>query len=472
MKDINRRDFIKISSAIGATILSGTNVFASAATLNKQFSKKLAIPPLAKYKVKNGIKVFDLEVQESKKSFLNGADTSTFGINGSFLGPTIRVKDKDQVTINVTNDLFENTTMHWHGLRVKGSSDGGPHNIIEPDMKWSADLAISQKASTCWYHPHTAGETGRQVYMGLAGLFIIDDEDTTKLNLPNIYGVDDIPLVIQDRRFDSNGEFIYKQNMRDTMMGVTGNVHLINGVIDPFVEVEPKAIRFRILNGSNARIYKLMFENQNDFFQIAGDSSLLPKPVKLNNFILAPGERSEILVDFSKFSGQTLYFGDGIDNRYLLKIVVKDIKTKPFKIPKKLAIIDEYKNAEIFNKRTFTLNMSMGWLAINNKQMKMNRIDEFVKQNKFEIWEIINPGHRAHPFHVHGTGFKILSRNGKKPLLNETGLKDTVLVYGGEKVQIIVKFAFLADKNNPYMYHCHILEHEDAGMMGQFTVEA
>jgi FtsP/CotA-like multicopper oxidase with cupredoxin domain len=467
-----RRDFIKISSAVGVSLLGSTNVFANTITFKKQFSEKLAIPPLAPYKMEKGVKIFDLEVKASKRAFLNGAKTSTYGVNGSFLGPTIRVKDEDKVKIKVKNSLDETTTMHWHGLRVQGSSDGGPHNIIEPHTNWSASLDISQKASSCWYHPHSVGKTGRQVFMGIGGLFLIDDKDTPSLDLPNNYGIDDIPLVIQDRRFDSKGEFLYKSGMMDTMMGVSGNVHLINGVIDPFVEVEPKAIRFRVLNASNARIYNLMFEKQNDFFQIASDSSLLPEPVKLSNFILAPGERAEMLVDFSKFAGKTLYFGDAIDKRYLLKVVVKNTKPVSFKIPEKLAVIDEYNNVKITKKRTFTLDVSMGWLGINEKQMDMNRIDESVKKDIFEIWEITNRSRMPHPFHVHGTGFKVLSRNGKAPLINETGLKDTVLVYGRETVQIVVKFAFLADKNNPYMYHCHILEHEDAGMMGQFIVES
>jgi FtsP/CotA-like multicopper oxidase with cupredoxin domain len=255
------------------------------------------------------------------------------------------------------------------------------------------------------------------------------------------------------------------------MMGVTGNVHLINGISDPFVEVEPKTIRFRILNGANARIYNLTFEDGHDFHQVAGDSSFLPKPVKMKNFVIAPGERAEIVVDFSKLAGKTLFFGDGINQRALMKVIVK--KTKPIQttLPKTLLHVDDYNNAKAVNKRVFELNMRMGWLGINGKQMAMDRIDEVVKKDTFEIWEIKNPSPRPHPFHVHGTAFKIISRNGQKPLRNELGLKDTVLVYGRETVQIMVVFNHEASKNRPYMYHCHILEHEDAGMMGQFVVE-
>ena len=469
---MKRRDFVKLGSLAAVTSLYPQKSDASAITFKKAFTQKLAIPPIAEYKEENGVKIYNLSVQEGKMDFLNGAKTSTYGINGDFLGPTIRVKDKDKIKINVANNLRETTTMHWHGLRIKGSSDGGPHNIINPNTTWSADIDIDQKASMCWYHPHAIGKTGRQVFMGLAGIFLIDDDETKGVDLPSEYGVDDIPLVLQDRRFDNLGEFLYSQNMMDTMMGVTGNVHLINGVIDPVVEVEPKAVRFRFLNGSNARIYNLMFEKQNEFFQVAGDSSLLPTPVKLSNFIIAPGERTEIVMDFSKYAGKTLYFGDGFDKRALLKIVVKNSKPHPMKLPEKLVTIDEYKDKKATNTRDFRLNMSMGFLGINEKQMDMNRIDERVKKDRFEIWRITNRSPRPHPFHVHGTGFSIISRDGSKPLINEMGLKDTVLVYSRETVEILVRFKYEADANTPYMYHCHILEHEDGGMMGQFTVEA
>jgi len=308
--------------------------------------------------------------------------------------------------------------------------------------------------------------------MGMAGLFIIDDDNAKKLDIPQEYGVDDIPLIIQDRRFFADGQFMYKQGMHDTMMGVTGDVRLVNGVIDPVLEVDPKLVRFRILNGSNARIYNLMFDGGYAFHQIASDSSLLPEPVSLKNFILATGERAEIVMDFSIMAGKTVYLGDGMDKRRLLKIKVRNSQPKPASLPKTLVSIDDYAGAKATNKRNFTLNMSMGFLGINEKQMKMDRIDEVVKKDTFEIWEIWNPSPRPHPFHVHGTGFKVLSRDGKAPLINETGLKDTVLVYPREKVQIMVVFRHEAPADRPYMYHCHILEHEDAGMMGQFTVEA
>lgn len=263
---------------------------------------------------------------------------------------------------------------------------------------------------------------------------------------------------------------MYKQGMHDTMMGVTGNTMMVNGVVDPVVEVDPKLVRFRILNGSNARIYDLMFDGGHAFHQIAGDSSFLPEPVGLKHFILATAERAEIVMDMSRFAGKTLYLGDGMGNRRLLKIVVKNTVPQSSTLPQKLITLKEYEGVKPKNTREFTLNMSMGFLGINEKQMDMHRIDEVVKKDTYEIWKIWNPSPRPHPFHVHGTAFKIVSRDGKPPKANEQGLKDTVLVYPRQKVEIMVVFRHLAPKERPYMYHCHILEHEDAGMMGQFTV--
>ncbi len=466
---MKRRNFLKLGTTFALVPLLGQ---AGTKSSVKPFSQKLPIPRLASYRMKNGVKIFDLKIQEGEKQFFKGVDTDTYGVNADYLGETIRVHDGDRVRINVQNDLDEMTTLHWHGLKVSGTSDGGPHSTIPKGTTWQADMTIGQHASTCWYHPHTKGQTGRQVFMGMAGLFIIDDPASTRLPLPDHYGVNDIPLVIQDRRFYADGQFMYKQGMHDTMMGVTGDTRLVNGMIDPYVEVDPEQVRFRILNGSNARIYNLMLDGGYLFHQIASDSSLLPEPVALKNFMLAPGERAEIVMDFSQHPGKTFYLGDGLDQKRLLKIVVRDRKPIRTTLPEKLVKIEDYAHAKVAKRRQFTLNMAMGYLGINEKQMQMDRIDEVVKKDTFEIWEIWNPSPRPHPFHVHGTGFKVLSRDGKTPLINETGLKDTVLVYSREKVEILVVFRHLAPAERPYMYHCHILEHEDAGMMGQFVVEA
>ncbi len=429
------------------------------------------IPPILEAKIlKDGVKSYDLNVQEGKVEFLKGFKTNTYGINGDFLGPTLKVQKNDTIKINVNNSLREETVIHWHGLKIPGINDGGPNRAVVSNSSWNTQFTLNQRASLCWYHPHSHKTTGRQVYMGLAGLIMLEDQESLSLNLPVDYGVDDIPLVLQDRRFDSKAQFLYAQTMHDSMMGVTGDVHLINGVVDPYLEVKPTMIRLRLLNAANARIYSLVFSDNRSFYQIAGDSSLLPKPVKLKRLILSPGERAEILVDFSSLSGQNILLGDSLSNRALLNIKVMTSKPKILSLPQNLTVIDEYAQINSPKRREFTLDMNMMFMGINGKKMNLNRIDEKIVMGDTEIWKIKNSGMHAHPFHIHGCSFKILSRNGKNPYLNEAGLKDTVLIYSNETVELAVKFEHEASIDYPYMYHCHILEHEDAGMMGQFTV--
>lgn len=469
---MQRRDFVKLGIISSWSTFLGANSTKQYITTFPSFSKPLAIPPVLKPKIhKDGTKEYNLNIQEGEVGFFNGAKTKTFGVNTDFLGPTIRVKKDDTIRINVKNSLKEKTVLHWHGLKVPGINDGGPNRSIKINDTWSTQYKINQRSSLCWYHPHTHEKTGEQVFMGIAGLFLIDDEESINIKLPKLYGIDDIPLVVQDRRFDINGQFLYKQSMHDTMMGVTGNFSLINGVIDPYLEISPKTIRFRILNGSNARIYRFMFNDKRFFYQVAGDSSFLPRPIKMNTLLLSPGERAEIIIDLSDLSGKEILFGDELGGKPLLKILVRNEKKQHFTIPKKLTKITEYQNIKNVKIREFVLNTRPGYLAINDKRMDMKRIDEEVILGKTEIWRIKNPVKMPHPFHIHGCNFKVLSRNGKNPYLNETGLKDTVVIYGNETVDIAIKFEYEATKEYPYMYHCHILEHEDAGMMGQFIVQ-
>jgi len=467
---MNRRKFIQFGVVSSALTLANAQQSNNSPTYNS-FTTKLIIPKILEPdSLANGLKHYTLTVQEGKKRFFKNRETFTYGINGNYLGPTLRVKNKETLKMLVNNQLKEETVIHWHGLKIPGIHDGGPSRAILPKQSWNTSLSVNQRASMCWYHPHSHKTTGRQVYMGLAGLILIDDEESLSLNLPNNYGLDDIPLVLQDRRFDSEGQFVYKQSMHDTMMGVTGDIQLINGVIDPLLNVDAKVVRLRILNGANARIYSLAFNNELTFYQIAGDSSLLPNSVALKSLILSPGERAEILVDLSNMQGQELYLGDKLNNKALLKIKVNDKVRNMGIIPEQLTTVNEYNNALPLNKREFTINMNMMFLGINNKKMNLNRIDEEVSLGVTELWRIKNPQRHAHPFHIHGCSFKILTRNGKAPYSNELGLKDTVLLYSNEVLEILVKFEHKASKKYPYMYHCHILEHEDAGMMGQFTV--
>lgn len=478
-----------IVSAVGTTVytISKPTEFVNERLV---FENKLAIPPILEPRIENGEKVFDLKVQEGETEILPGKKTQTLGFNGTIFGPTLRVDSGDKVRMRVTNSLNESTTVHWHGMHLPAKMDGGPHQIIEKGDTWSPDWIVTNEAATLWYHPHMMGATGRQVYSGLAGFFIIDDENTRSLNLPSEYGVDDIPVVVQDRKFDANGQLVYDHNhmMHEITTGMLGNTILVNGTFAPYIEMPTKLIRLRLLNGSNARRYNFGFSDNREFYQIASDGGLLPTPVKTDRIQLAPGERAEILVDLSdakdsitllsypvigdsnKVRGFILgIFSGATDERQQFKLLEIRPKTGNFakqQIPQTLNTIKYLDEKDAVNTRVLKLDTA----AINGKKMSISRVDDVVRAGDIEIWRISNQSPGYHPIHIHGVQFQVLSRNGQKPPPGEAGWKDTISLMPEEDVRLIMRFADYTDPNIPYMYHCHILEHEDMGMMGQFVV--
>jgi blue copper oxidase len=498
---ISRRSFVMGAAVAAVSPLSVIQGFAGEGV---QFPNELKIPPLLEGTPGAGAKVYELVATAGKSEFLPGVATPTIGFNGSYLGPTIQCRAGDHVTLRVTNSLSEPTTVHWHGLHVPARSDGGPHQIVEPGAVWEPSFEIKQKASMCWYHSHLMGRTGEQVLRGLAGLFLIEDEESRSLGLPAEYGVDDIPLVIQDRRFQRDGRFDYLSAMHDTMMGYKGNVILVNGTVTPHVALRRQRTRLRVLNGSNARIYSLGRDDGADLLVIGSDGSLLERSITQRRLRLGPGERAELLIDMqANKSVRLMSYPDSVNTGRMgpgmmmggmagnmetfpiIELRAAKLETTDLPLPKELLRVPNWTAAQAARTRTFTLNMAMmgmgmggmmgrggmdGSMGINGRSIDKNRIDFQVPLGSIEIWEIRNPTPLTHPFHIHGTQFRVLDRNGASPLPQELGFKDTVLVDPGSAVRVITEFSDYADAERPYMYHCHILEHEDAGMMGQFSV--
>jgi FtsP/CotA-like multicopper oxidase with cupredoxin domain len=266
------------------------------------FANRLHIPPLLDPQAgPDGRKRFDLTLQAGRSRLLPGAPTPTWGINDAHLGPTLRARRGDHVTINVTNTLPEATSLHWHGMLLPPAMDGGPHQPIRPGGTWTPSFEVQQPAATLWYYPHLHATTAAHVYRGLAGLFLLDDPQTDRLSLPNRYGVNDIPLLIQDRTFRSD-------NTLDTtnlgfggtaVTGLLGEELLVNGTHNPHLQVTATRTRLRVLNASNARIYNLGFSDHRRFRLIGTDSSLLPAPQPLRRVQLSPGERAELVAEFT-----------------------------------------------------------------------------------------------------------------------------------------------------------------------------
>ena len=430
--------------------------------------------------MEGGTKVFDLDIKDGMSEFIAGLKTPTRGINGVFLGPVLRLNAGEDVRFNVTNSLHENTTLHWHGFSLPASADGGPHQIIKPGTIWSPQFEVRQKASTMWYHSHLMGKTAEQVWAGIAGMIIVDDEESNALGLPVDYGVDDIPLALQDRTILRDGSMPYAPNMHDNMMGLTGNIPMANGTIGAVFDVTTSLVRLRLLNGSNGTIYSIGFSDGRSFKKIASDGGLLAQPVEMELMYLAPGERAEIVVDMSDGKETTLtHFVRLAQNQArpefsFLKLRPAANLTTSNPLPQKLADLAPAIASEAQNTRQFVLDMRgmmmMGRFTINDAQMDMNVINEVIPVNSTEIWELENRSRMSHPFHVHNTQFRILDRDGRAVGPAEQGLKDTILLRAGERARILIRFNDYTDPELPYMYHCHILEHEDAGMMGQFTV--
>jgi len=459
----------------------------------------LAIPQLYAGERRDGVRTFDLNLQEGVSRFFEGLETPTIGINQPFLGPTLEMHDGESVQMNVRSALSETATVHWHGFHLPARADGGPHQPIEPGGSWTAEFEVRQRGSMFWYHSHAHRRSGPQVYQGLAGMIYVRDQASEALDLPNDYGVDDIPLVVQDRAFASDGSFIYSTRMRNVMMGMMGDTMLVNGVVEPVFEAKTDRLRLRLVNGSNARFYRFGFDDGRSFHQIGTDGGLLEAPVQTDNIVLAPGERAQVIVDVSDGRPVSL-LADGLEimgmrgmrgmggNRgggmmderrrfSVLDIRPAERRSQAITMPRRLATLPRIDPTAAVRTRRFVLEMGMGMrmmrgggFTINGRSMDMQRIDESVKVGTTEIWQVENASMMAHPFHIHDVQFRIIDRDGRAPAAAEQGLKDTVVVYPGEAVRLLLWFEDYTDSDLPYMYHCHILEHEDAGMMGQFVV--
>jgi len=468
---MQRREFLALSSVAALCIVTGCGGGSSSTPPSGIKSKSLPIPELLKATDKGRVKHYDLNIKEAKHTFFTDIETDTFAINSTYLGPTLLIQNGDKVSINYTNDLGESVTMHGHGMHVPPSMDGTAHQPIAPGTTWSAVYTVKQKACTNWYHPHTMNKTAQHVYKGLAGLIIIEDDESRNLDLPKRYGIDDIPLVLQDRNI-SNGQIDYDPNMMDIMHGYIGDTFIANGAIEPVLDVEAKEIRFRILNGSNSTVYELGFSDGRNFKQIATDNAFWESPVEMKRLILSPAERAEIVIDLTTALNQNIVFKEFRHNKTFVTVNINKSATLSTTLPNTLTTLERLDPSTVVRTRPFVLSGMMGSFKINGKSMDIDVINETVPLNDIEVWEISNDMMVDHNFHIHATHFMLIERNGSNANVaaNENGYKDVVYIPSGESVKFIVKMTDYTDTNIPYMYHCHFLEHEDAGMMGQFAV--
>jgi blue copper oxidase len=442
------------------------------------FDRPLAVPPLAASRGDGlGRRVFDLTAQPGRRQFLRGRMTPTWGFDGDYLGPTLRARRGEQVQVNVHNALPETTTVHWHGMHLPASADGGPHQPIAPGQTWSPSWRIDQPAATLWYHPHPHGRTERHVYRGLAGMFILDDAQEAALGLPRRYGVDDVPVIVQDKRFGDDGRFAEGEHLAT---GLLGDTLLVNGTLGPYLRVITEHLRLRLLNASTARVYNFGLADNRRFALIASDGGLLPAAYQTDRVQLSPGERAEIAVtvrpgervvlrSFAPALGtgrQMTSLAGGLDAFDVLQLRADPSLVRSAPPPRRLVAVPWLDPAGVAATRTFRL----AGRQINGRKMRMSRIDEVVTKGTTEVWEVINHHAQPHSFHVHDVRFQILSIGDAAPPPPLGGWKDTVYLPPGVPIRLIMGFADYADPSQPYMFHCHLLFHEDQGMMGQFVV--
>ncbi len=519
---ITRRRFLKY---VGATLLGGAFVRPTLPVLAREnsatFTPDVEIALVAETGTASILPGPPTNVWKFRAEVLSGPSSAVQPLTDTYLGPIFRWRKGQKVRVRFTNNIPEETIVHWHGLHVPEEADGHPRYVIGQGQTYAYEFEVMDRAGTYWYHPHPHGRTGPQAYRGMAGLIFISDDAEAALGLPS--GERELPLVLQDREFDSNNQLVYST----PMAGFLGDTILVNGKPDASFTVTQTTYRLRVLNGSNSRIYKLAWSDGTPLTVIGTDGGLLDAAVTRAYVTMSPGERVDLLVDFSRWTaGSTITLQSkafsvagptavALPNGAVFTVATFRVEagsSPPTPTPASQAYMPylarratvptspvTVEAARVAADRTFYLYVSAGRWTINGRTFEMTAVapDEQVVLGAREVWEFVNtpPGGTGgggggggmgsmglpHPMHVHGLQFRVLSRQAPadptqrsdwetvKDGYVDEGWKDTVLVMPGERVQVEVEFR---DFTGLYLYHCHNLEHEDMGMMRNYRVVA
>lgn len=431
--------------------------------------------------------------------------------------PVLRVRTGQSLAVNLRNGLQQDTIIHWHGLIVDGRNDGVPTDAIAPGESYAYDFVVRNRGGTYWYHPHPYAFTSEQAYRGLASFFIVQDSDDADLSdaLGVELGRGDIPIVLQDKRLDEYGRIVYAPSEEEWFMGFLGDVVLANLTAKPRLDVETRRYRFRLLNGSNARIYRPAFvgtAGRVPMQLVGNDGGLLESPLEVTELFLAPGERADVVLDLRGARvGEEVFLKslafDPMDNEemiepmpgptpgpepmgipngeelYLMKLVVRRRAwCSEGRVPRRLSSIAPVPLGAAVTREIALSTADMKWF-INGDRFAPDRFAFEVQRGSVEIWEIANDVvSMPHPMHIHGFQFQVLERTtspdqikalsgdagGRLP--TDYGWKDTVLVWPGETVKVAIDFSHPFPGEQGYVFHCHNLEHEDEGMMVNYRV--
>ena len=483
MVKMNRRQFLALSAAS-----AGTAIFAGCTqgrANNTQAASNLSSVPQV-YQSQDGLLELDLSASESPVN-LGNKQAYLLTYNGQIPAPRLEANPGDRVKIHFTNNLSKPTNIHYHGLHIPIT--GNADNVflqIEPGEQLTYEFTIPENhpAGTFWYHPHLHGLVAEQLFGGLAGLFIVRGELD---EIPEIKAAQEEFLVLQDFALDDDGRLMGSSHM-SLMSGREGDLITVNGKVNPsFTLPANKLMRLRILNASPSRFYRLALE-EGTFYQIATDGGALNEPTEVNEVLLTPGQRAEVLIKGNQESrqyrllnlpydrgsmgmmGGGMMGGKNRDEPIILATVNSESADESLALPTKLASISALPEPQA--EKSFQLNHGMSpavgmAFLINGEPYSHDIIHTQVKLDTIEDWELINTGVMDHPFHIHGNAFQVISRNGQPESL--LAWRDTVLVKRGETVRIRIPFKDFAGKT---VYHCHVLDHEDLGMMGNLMIEA
>ncbi|BCB76514.1 multicopper oxidase family protein [Phytohabitans flavus] len=486
---------------IGGSSSTGT-LLESRRPLPAPFTRRLTVPPeLRPVPVGSDVDRFEITQRPGQVDILGGVSTPIWGYEGIFPGPTLRSRRGRPVVVTHRNALPVPTVVHLHGGHTPAEHDGYPTDLLLPEPM--ADHSghnggrtavgrreyvypMNQPAATLWYHDHRMDFTGPAVWRGLAGFHLVTDEEEQALPLPR--GARDLPLMIADRAFDHDGTLLYPSNTDDLLdnpgvrppyqAGVLGDTILVNGLPWPTTTVDGARYRLRLLNGSNARRYRLRLDppppDDRAFVQIGSDGGLLPSPIRHDSVDLAPAERMDVIVDFGRWRpGQNVVltndFGTG-NTAHVMRFEVGDKVEDGTRVPDRLSgdhSTLRHTDAVRTRRMVFQSRDTGGahrWL-VNGEPFQPDRVHADPKLGTTEIWQLVGDLH--HPIHLHLSHFQVLSRGTSGPRRSDHGWKDTIDLLPGEPAEIIIPFQ---DYPGRYVFHCHNLEHEDMMMMGTMRV--
>jgi suppressor of ftsI/bilirubin oxidase len=430
----------------------------------------------------------------------------------TLINPLLRAQTGANLRVRYWNALDETSIVHWHGLKNDTNNDGHPHYAVGPGATYDYQFTVANRAGTYWYHPHPHHLAGKQTYLGLTGLFIVEDDEELALQraLDLQLGVTDIPLLIQDKSFAADGSLTYSPGAREHFHGYCGDTVLMNLTANACLDCDTRRYRFRLVNGSNARIYRLAFmhaEQPLTFEVIGGDGGLLEHPQSASEIFLSPGERADVLVDFRAAgvgdriilaslpfdalqmasARPTAGAGDTAVNGTALELMLIRIARQvryelaiPEILSRTVASITPHAST-----RLFKIDQLRGVWRINGGTYRMTETAFAVQRGAQEVWEFRNPAPgMPHPVHVHGFQYRVLERKGSPEQIarlaiderglaaHELGWKDTVLLWPGETMKILIAFTHPFPGDQVYMLQCHNLEHEMHGMMLNFKIIA